>query len=133
MSLAAMRKIAFGILIGACALVLCWYGWLFYVGRDARKVDGANLFVTFHSAPTQCDVRTGLYAVQHALPCEDVPSYIREDLKLAAGATFAVFDLGKHGPDVAALKAALESAGYHSVDGRRIDFITEPERPARAQ
>jgi hypothetical protein len=27
----------------------------------------------------------------------------------------------------------LESAGYHSVGGRRIDFITEPERPVRAQ
>jgi hypothetical protein len=127
-----MRKIILAVLIGACTLVLSWYGWLFYVGRDARKVDGANVFVTFHGAPTQCDVRTGLSAARHAVPCGDVPSYIREDLKLAAGATFAVFDLGNHGPEVASLKSALESAGYHSVGGRRIDFITEPERPARS-
>ena|ERR1700729_668351 len=128
-----MLKIILWFLIGACALVPSWYGWLFYVGKDARKVDGANIFVTVYETPTQCDIRTGLYAARHPLPCGGVPSYIRNDLKLAVGATFFVSDLGNNGAEIAGLNSALEAAGYRSVGSRRIAFITEPERPAKSQ
>lgn len=130
MSLTAMRKNILAFVIGACALGLSWYGWLFYVSRDARKIDAANVFVTFNATPAQCELRTGLYAARHALPCGDVPSYIRNDLKLAVGATFFVSDLGNNGPEIASLNSALEAAGYRSVGSRRIAFITKPEPPA---
>jgi hypothetical protein len=128
-----MRKIILAFVIGACGLGLSWYGWLFYISRDARKIDAANVFVTFNATPAQCEIRKGLYAARHALPCGGVPSYICNDLKLPVGATFAIFDLGNNGREIASLNSALEAAGYRSVGGRRIAFITEPERPANSR
>jgi hypothetical protein len=128
-----MRKIILWIVTGACVPVLAWYGWLFYISRDARNFDSANVFVTFNGTPAQCEIRTGLYAARHALPCGDVPSYIRDDLKLAVGATFAVSDLGNNGPEIASIKSVLGAAGYRSVGTIRIAFITMPERPANSR
>lgn len=129
-----MRKWIIAIAICICVPAVAWYGWLYYISRDARRIDGANVFVTFYIAPSQCDVRAGLYAARHALRCGDVPSYIRDDLKLPVGATFAVSDLGStHNTDIATLKSALKAAGYVSVGGWRVAFITEPERPAKSQ
>jgi len=127
-----MHKIIL-VLIGACVLGLVWYGWLFYIPKDARKSDGANVFVTFSGTPTQCEIRMDGSAAWRALPCANVLSYFREDLKLAAGATFFVSDLGIHGPEIASVNSALEAAGYRSVGSRRIAFITEPERPANSR
>jgi hypothetical protein len=129
-SLTAVRKIVFAVLIGVCVLGLAWYGWLFYISRDAREFDNANVFVTFHGPPAQCEIRMGLYAARHALPCEDMPSYVRDNLKLAVGATFAISDLGNNGPEIAFLTSKLEAAGYRSVGTIRIAFITMPEPPA---
>ena len=125
-----MRKIILWLVIGVCVSVLAWYGWLFYISRDVRKIDAANVFVTFNSAPAQCEIRIGLYAARHALPCGGVPSYIRNDLKLPVGATFAVFDLGNNGAEIASLTSNLVAAGYRSVGRRRIAFFTKPEPPA---
>jgi hypothetical protein len=121
------RKIFLGIVISACVLGITWYGWLFYISKGARKFDSANVFVTFHVKSTQCNVRKGLYATRHELPCEDVPSYVRDGLKLPVGATFAVSDLGNtHGLEIAALISVLEASGYRSVGSIRA-FILEPE------
>src|SRR5476649_1655815 len=104
-----MRKIFLAVLIGACALVLSWYAWLFYISKDARKVDNANVFVTFHSTPMQCDIRIGVSGARHELACGDVAPYIRADLKLVTGATYVVWDLGNHSPEIATLNSALEA------------------------
>jgi hypothetical protein len=132
-SLAAMRKIILAVLISACVLGFASYGWLFYISRDARKFDAANIFVTFHSALGQCEIRTGAAGPRHALPCGKVESYIRDDLRLPLGATFAVSDLGNNGPEIASLAANLKAAGYRSVRRIKIAFITEPERPAKSR
>ena len=122
-----MRKTILTVLIGACVLGLAWYGWLFYVSRDAREFDSANIVVTFHSEPARCEVRRGVSAARHALPCGDVPSYVRDDLRVPVGATFLVSDLGNtHGPEISALISNLEAVGYRSVGTIRA-FITEPE------
>jgi hypothetical protein len=129
MSLAGMRKVFLGIVIGACILGLAYYAWLFYISRDARKLDSVKVFVTFHSTPAQCEIRMGVAAARHALPCGEVQSYIRDDLKLPVGATFAMIDLGNSGAEIASLNSALEAAGYRSA-GTIKAFITEPEPPA---
>jgi hypothetical protein len=126
-----MRKIVLGIVIGACVLGLAWYGWLFYISKDARKFDSANVFVTFHDTPTQCGLTLRGSSVEQPVLCGDVGSYIHDQLRLAAGATFGASDMGNtHGPEIAALASQLESAGYRSVGTIRISFITEPEPPA---
>lgn len=115
MPLTAMRKIFLGTIITACALELAWQGWLSYISRDSRKFDSAKVFVTLHGVPAQCEIRMGLYGAQRALPCGDVPSYVRDDLKLPIGATFAVSDLGNtHGAEIASLNSPLKTAGYRS-------------------
>jgi hypothetical protein len=130
MSLTAMRKIILWIIITACALELAWQGWLFYISKDARKFDSAKVFVTLHGVPAQCEIRMGLYGAQRALPCGDVSSYVRDDLKLPVGATFGISDLGNtHSAEIASLNSALITAGYRSV-GSIKTFITEPEFPA---
>jgi hypothetical protein len=128
-----MRKTIFALLIGACVLGLAWYGWMFYISKAARKFDSANFFVTFHVKSTQCDVRTGSSGARHELPCGDVPSYIRNNLKLPIGATFGISDLGNtHDAEIAVLTSNLAAAGYRSVGTIRA-FITEPERPANSR
>jgi hypothetical protein len=130
MSLTAMRKVFLGIIVTACALELAWQGWLLYISKDARKFDSAKVFVTLHGVPAQCEIRMGLYGAQRALPCGDVPSYVRDDLKLPVGVTFGISDFGNtHSAEIASLNSALKTAGYRSV-GSIKSFITEPEPPA---
>src|ERR1700736_3399279 len=91
-------------LIGALVLGVTWYGWLYYVSRDARKFDSAEVFVTFHGSPTLCGVTARGQTVQHPLPCGDVQSYLRNNLKLVTGATFGASDMGNtHGSEIASL------------------------------
>lgn len=76
-----MRKWIFVVAVCVCAPIVAWYGWSFYVSKDARKIDRAMVFVTFHAQSTRCDVRTGVSGARNRLPCDEAASYIRDALK----------------------------------------------------
>jgi hypothetical protein len=121
-----MRKAIVVTLISGFILAAAAFGWFLYFTRDARRIDNAQIFVTFYATRTYCTVSLGLSGKPNALPCADVLAYIRDQLKLPPGGTFVTHDLGNtHASEITALILALEKSGYKSV-GRRAVFITEP-------
>jgi hypothetical protein len=121
-----MRKVIVAVLIGCCALAAAAFGWFRYFTGDARRIDNAQVFVTFYDSRADCTVSLGGSGKPHALLCADVLAYIRDQLKIPAGGTFVTQDFGNtHATEITSLISVLQKSGYQSV-GRRAVFITEP-------
>jgi hypothetical protein len=122
-----MRKAIVVTLISGCVVASVGFGWFLYFTRDARRIDSAQVFVTFYKTRPYCTVSLGLSGKPNALPCADVFAYIHDQLKLAPGGTFVTADLGNtHASEISGLILALENSVYKSL-GRRAVFITEPQ------
>ena len=87
-----------------------------------------DFVVTFDGPNGDCLVAHVVTASAKHIPCDQVVSYVANDLKLPAGALFEIATI----PDVRErdfdhVMAALSAAGYKLTPGPHIGFLTAPK------
>lgn len=88
--------LAFGFVI---AVGLGSYAWLSYFSPVGKAINRASAMVTVSESGVGCTVKRSRFDTAREVPCREVGSYLRDNLKLAEGATVGITALGKASPD----------------------------------
>jgi hypothetical protein len=88
-----------------------------------------DVIVTFDGERHGCVVALNDETKGHAMSCEGVLPFIRDDLKLQSGSIYDIRTI----PDVdeaemRRVTASLKDAGYRFIEGPHVMFLTGPHR-----
>ena len=121
-----MRKIILAVSAVVSVLLVGAFSWYLYISKDARRRDSAQFAIAFRKDLAQCTVSQRDFSHAHALACESVETYIRDQLKVPPGARFVIVDLGDSPrTETDLLASTLQQHGYRLV-GRLSAIISEP-------
>jgi hypothetical protein len=120
------RWLGFVVLI---VLMAAGYGWWLRLTKGVRAVGQADAVVIISEGRAVCSVRRADTKTRHDVPCRDVGSYLRNDLRIGPGAAVGITAVGKVGRDaVAAVSSDLSGNGYKIAGIMRVGLIGEPAR-----
>lgn len=116
--------LAFGFVI---SVALGSYVWLSYFTPVGKALNRASAVVTVSESGVGCTVKRSRFDTAREVPCREVGSYLRDNLKLAEGATVAITALGNASPDpVAAVANELYEHGLQVAVVIREGSAAEP-------
>jgi hypothetical protein len=88
-----------------------------------------DVIVTFDGERHACVVALFNEAKGHAMSCDGVLQFIRDDLKLQSGSVYdirAIPDIDE--AEMHRVTASLNGAGYRFIEGPHVMFLTGPHR-----
>ena len=110
--------------VGLVVLILVGVGsyiWWLHLTHGVRALGRADATIIISDRRPACAVRASARNARREVPCREVSTYLRNDLRLSPGALVGITAVGKVGRDkVATLSSDLAAHGFKIAGVMRV-------------